>query len=198
MHHWLRFFVVALLGLLIGYWIGASTVLGPRNGAPPTEVAENRTETVPEAETPGTLESARTIVRAVDSLPSLPQTLLDNAAGDLDGDGAPERIELYAAVDRDPEGRLMWDDGQRWALIVRDGDLIYHLVNELVQLGKLSFWLVDPMDGDPPAIVVQRATGAGVRVQKYIYDRELRGFVAVAAVEASGNVVHETPPTIGA
>ncbi len=187
MTRWIGFAATLVLAAALGYLAGRT-------------VDQRPSVPSPTAEPPGEAVAPRSgdrVVRAVDSLPSLPQTLLDSAATDLDGDGAPERIELYAAVERDDEGRLMWDDGQRWALVVRDGDLVYHLVNELVQLGELSFWLVDPMGGARPAIVVQRATGAGVRVEKFVYRERARGYASLGVVEASGNVVHETPPKIG-
>lgn len=196
MRRWLGYVALLLVGGVIGFALGnrlAGPQVEPRAGQD-VETRESRA-TEPASE-PGEPGEAPSVVLGVDSLPSLPETLLDNAALDLDLDGAVERVELYADVQRDDRGRLMWDDGQRWALIVRDGDAVYPLFDGFVQLGKVTFWLVDPLDGRPPAILTEVAAGAGVRVERFVYRSEQRGFVSTGVVEANGNVVHETPAEV--
>ena len=41
---------------------------------------------------------------------------------DLDGDGAPERIVLASDVTVGPDGRPLWEDGHRWALVIEAAD----------------------------------------------------------------------------
>lgn len=198
MNRWMGYLALLLVGGVLGYALG-NTFAPPQLISPEDEeLVETRAPvaTEPSPEARGTSGTPDAVVRAVDSAPPLPETMLDNAAIDLDLDGAPERVELYAAVQRDDRGRLMWDDGQRWTLIVRDGDAVYPLFDGYVQLGKVTFWLVDPLDGRPPAILTQVAAGAGVRVERFIYSAEEGGFVSTGVVEASGNVVHETPAEV--
>jgi hypothetical protein len=127
-------------------------------------------------------------------IPELYPMLLDSFALDLTGDGEEERVELYANVERDQRGRLMWDDGQRWMLLARAaGDArAWVLFEDFVQLGRLSFWAVQTVE-PPNALIVEIAAGAGVRVWELSYDAALGGFVERASVAASGNVLHRTP-----
>jgi hypothetical protein len=122
-----------------------------------------------------------------------PRSLLDSAIADVDRDGAPERIELYAAVERDRQGRVMFDDGQRWALLVRDGTDIYPLFDGFVQLGRIDFWLVLGADTTPPTILLLQRTPNGVLVQKYVFDGQRRAFVSKGVVDAVGDVMHRPP-----
>ena len=87
-------------------------------------------------------------------------------------------------------GRLAWDDGQRWLLIVRKGEETFTLLDELVQLGTVGFTAVEHASGDQGAIVVETQAGAGVRVRSYVFDRAAGGFVSRDSVSASGMVVH--------
>ena len=122
-----------------------------------------------------------------------PRTLLDSAIADVDRDGMAERVELFAAVERDRQGRVMFDDGQRWALLVRDGADVYSLFDGFVQLGRIDFWLVIGTDTAPPAILLLQRTPNGVLVQKYVFDGQRRVFVSRGFVEAVGDVMHRPP-----
>jgi hypothetical protein len=39
---------------------------------------------------------------------------------DLDGDGSPETIVLACDVELSSEGAILWEDGHRWAVVVKD------------------------------------------------------------------------------
>ena len=122
-----------------------------------------------------------------------PRTLLDSAMADVDRDGTPERVELYAAVARDRRGRLMFDDGQRWALLVRDSTNVYPLFDGFIQLGRIDFWVVMPSDSSA-AILLSQRTPNGLLLQKYVFDGRRRAFISTGAVEALGNVLHRPAP----
>jgi hypothetical protein len=124
-------------------------------------------------------------------------TVIDFATLDLDADGADEVIELFAAIEEDERGRRMWDDGQRWMLRVRDVETGegWLLFDDFVQLGRLSFRAVETTE-PPPVLVVELATGAGVRVWTLRYEPGRDAFVEGSSVAAHGNVVHETPADI--
>lgn len=121
-----------------------------------------------------------------------PRTLLDSASADVDRDGSLERIELYAAIERDRRGRLAFDDGQRWAVVVRDSAAVYPLFDGFIQLGSIEFWVVDG-DSMPPAILLFQRTPHGVLLQKFVFDRQRRAFASQGSLDAVGNVVHQPP-----
>jgi len=130
-------------------------------------------------------------------LPEPYAALLDSATLDLDADGADEALELFAAVEEDERGRRMWDDGQRWMLRVREvatGDG-WVLFDDFVQLGRLSLRAVETTE-PPPVLVVELATGAGVRVWTLRYDPGGDAFFEGSSVAAHGNVVHQTPADV--
>ncbi len=131
-----------------------------------------------------------TPVIAGGTAPKLPSTLLDSASVNVDGDSVPERVELYAEVQRDRAGRIAWDDGQRWLLVVRKGEETFTLLDEQVQLGTVGFTAVEHASGDQGAIVVETQGGSGVRVRSYVFDRAAGGFVSRDSVSATGMVVH--------
>lgn len=116
--------------------------------------------------------------------------LLDSAAVDLEDDGVPERVELRARVERDDRGRLMWDDGQEWSLVVDDEEGVYTLFEGWVQLGTLGFWLLESGGDTPVSIVSLENAGSGVRVRRYDWLPDERAFRQVDALEAHGNMVH--------
>lgn len=97
-------------------------------------------------------------------------TLLDSTTVDINGDGKEETIELYTTAQRDSKGEIMWDDGQKWFLIVKDKDKEYVLFDEYVQLGTLEFWVYDSR-GESHIVTLQ--TGSAVlKLSDYVYDSE--------------------------
>ncbi len=135
-----------------------------------------------------------TIIRPAPE-PDLPRTLVADETYDVTGDGAPERVLLYVDADRGPDDRILWDDGQRWALVVRAGGAVYPLFDEYVQIGSVRFWIVgphDPASGGPVRIVLLRETGAGVELRTYRFQEGI-GFLAAMEHSTSGNVVFTSP-----
>lgn len=65
-------------------------------------------------------------------------TLLDEYAFDFDRDKVDEKISLYTAAQRDDDGEIMWDDGQRWLFVVQDTEKDYILFDGWVQLGGIT------------------------------------------------------------
>lgn len=191
------FVVVALAGFLGGYLVAKRE--GAADAPPPAVVAS--TDSTPPGDSaaappdssvsPDSAAAVRaTPVIAGGTSPKLPRTLLDSASVNVDGDSVPERVELYAEVERDRAGRIAWDDGQRWLLVVRKGEETFTLLDEQVQLGTVGFTAVEHASGDQGAIVVEMQAGSGVRVRSYVFDRAAGGFVSRDSVSASGVVVH--------
>lgn len=78
----------------------------------------------------------------------------DSIPGDLNGDGTEETVVLTAAASVDAQGRPMWDDGQRWAVLVRTPggeDVIYE---QFVQLGRADVTLLDH-DGNTQLLITE-------------------------------------------
>ncbi|HET6569118.1 MAG TPA: hypothetical protein VFG50_14220 [Rhodothermales bacterium] len=131
------------------------------------------------------------VIPAQPTAPDLPRTLLDSTRLDLTGDGTPERLALYVDAARDSKGRLVWDDGQRWALVARTDSDAYVLFNRFVQLGAVRFWIVDlQQPGTPPIVVTLTETGAGVRATRYQFDPEQEGFRTDSIFDVAGNVLY--------
>ena len=151
----------------------------------------------PAAGAPDTV--ARTLVRPAAVRDDF--LLLDSATADVDGDGAPERVDLAAVVGVDDKGRYLWDDGQQWLVAVRDGADTYPLLWEHIQWGSAAFWIVAEDSAGPPAILVltgQMHHGGGMRVQKFVFDRARGGYARTGSVGALGySARYRGPPEGG-
>jgi len=102
-------------------------------------------------------------------------TLLDSTDVDLNGDGKDEIIELYTTAQRDSSGEVLWDDGQKWFLIVKDKNKEYVLFDEYVQLGVLDYWIFTSKD---ECYMVTLQTGSAVfKLSEYSYVDQKDAFV---------------------
>lgn len=102
-------------------------------------------------------------------------TLLDSVNVDLNKDGKEEVIELYTTAQRDPNGEVLWDDGQKWFLIVKDEDKEYVLFDEYIQLGVLDYWIFTSEDN---CYIVTLQTGSAVyKLSEYFYDNDKEAFI---------------------
>jgi hypothetical protein len=163
--------------------IFAACVGNPRGG-PPAAAAQ-------------AVQTADTLIRP--AAPEYEYTLLDSATADMDGDGAPERIDLAATVELDARGQPLWDDGHQWLVAVRDGADTYPLLEEFIGWGGAAFWIVAEDSAAPPAIVVQTsalAFGAGgVSLEKFVFDRARGGYLRTGVVQAFGpGALYRGPP----
>jgi hypothetical protein len=201
--------VAGVAGLLVGLalaplspwaresWeqVGADTTAEGREASASAALQREPAATLSGAPLPEATDEPAPIRRG--SLPRPYATVIDFATLDLDADGADEVVELFAAVEEDERGRRMWDDGQRWMLRVRDSEAGegWLLFDDFVQIGRLAFRAVETTE-PPPVLVVELATGAGVRVWTLRYEPGRDAFVEGSSVAAHGNVVHETPADI--
>ncbi len=107
------------------------------------------------------------IFSSTDKISTEGLTLLDNTEADLNGNGNEEIIELYTTAERDSSGEVLWDDGQKWFLIVKDEDREYVLFDEYVQLGVLDYWIFSSKD---ECHIVTLQTGSAVfKLSEYSY-----------------------------
>jgi hypothetical protein len=183
---------LALLGLLVAL----GTVYLLTSGERQREAGMDRAPVEPSgpALSGSTAPGIGTIVHPVAELEP-PRTLLADETYDITGDGAPERILLYVDAPRGPDGRLQWDDGQRWALLVRAGGAVYPLFDERVQIGRLRFWIIAPSDpeaGEAVRVLLLQETGAGIELRTFRFQEGV-GFLATVEHSVSGNVVFTSP-----
>jgi hypothetical protein len=68
-------------------------------------------------------------------------TLLERSSIDLTDDGIEDTIELYTSAEA-YDGRIAWDDGHTWTLVVHAGEAFYPVVRERIQYGEVQFWVV--------------------------------------------------------
>ncbi len=120
-------------------------------------------------------EKFTAIFPSTDRLDTSDLTLLDSVKVDIDNDNKEEIIELYTTAQRDKDGEMMWDDGQKWFLLVHDEDKEYILFDEYVQIGTLEFWVFTSKN-DYHILTLQ--TGSAVlKLSDYTYDIERESFV---------------------
>jgi hypothetical protein len=103
-----------------------------------------------------------------------PQTLYKKKTFDIDGDGEEEIIELYVNVGIMENGSFAWDDGQKWLLVVKDGEITYPLFDDYIQLGSLDF-STTTFDGKP-GIVMHMTQHSNITIQKFTYDKTEKGY----------------------
>lgn len=107
-------------------------------------------------------------------------TLLEKMCVDVDNDGQDESIELFTSAKRDDSGKMGWDDGQRWLLLVHDMEKKFLFFDDYVQNGQLEFWVcaINKFEKSPPLntdlekhiYVVQ--TGNGFQLSEYSWDKQ--------------------------
>ncbi len=106
-------------------------------------------------------------------------TEITSYVGDCDGDGSDETIVLSTAAERDEKGEFLWNDGQNWALYVKDSaNEAYVLFDGYVQAGNVHFDVSDyyMKDGTKPVITVTVSTGAGLLIKNYVFSEADKGY----------------------
>lgn len=103
-----------------------------------------------------------------------PQSLYKASKLDLDEDGQQEQIELYVNAGKMHNGQFAWDDGQNWLLVIKDGNDIYPLFDEFVQLGSIDF-TTTMLDGKP-TIIMSKTQHTNRTVSKFTYNNEENGY----------------------
>jgi hypothetical protein len=122
-----------------------------------------------------------------DSLP-LPRVTVSRARAELDGDVAPEEIELLAEVELGPDGAPLWEDGHRWVVLIRDGAEEHRIVDEFLPQGRLSGWVVEPDEGSPVVVVLKESGTAGIVLRAFRHAGQ-RGYVAAGGFDGSGRLI---------
>ena len=138
-------------------------------------VEEEEPEEIEEMEEEEVREKFTAIFPSSDKLDTSELTLLDSTSLDFNRDGKKEVISMFTTAQRDADGEMMWDDGQKWFLLVNGEDNEYVLFDDYVQLGMLEFWVFTSKD-DYHIMTLQ--TGSAVlKLSDYTYDHEKGSFV---------------------
>lgn len=99
-------------------------------------------------------------------------TLLEEYLADFNHDSIEDKVELYAQISVTEDGEYMWDDGQKWLLLVRSNENIYVLYDEYLQLGKLDVKLYNSFDENSIHLTTSLEAGAGYLIKDYTYNIE--------------------------
>lgn len=118
----------------------------------------------------------------------LPAVRIASARADLDGDGTPEEIEIRADVERAADGAILWEDGHRWAVLVRSGDGEHRLVDQFVPHGRLTAWVVEPEEGSPVVVVLKESGTAGIELRAFRHDGP-QGYGPAGSFDGTGRLV---------
>lgn len=122
-----------------------------------------------------------------DFLP-LPRVTIASARAELDGDVAPEEVEILAEVELSPDGQPLWEDGHRWVVLIRDGSEEHRLVDEFIPQGRLSGWVVEPEGGSPIVVVLKESGTVGIELQAFRFAGQ-HGYVAAGSYDGRGRLV---------
>lgn len=107
--------------------------------------------------------------------------------GDLDGDGADEKITLVTSAERDRDGKFLWNDGQNWALYIDDREEAYLLFNQYLSAGYPYFEVSDyyMKDGAERQIKLIVSSGASFSVSNYGFSKADGGYVKTVVYDTS-------------
>ncbi len=113
-------------------------------------------------------------------------TLLNSYSIDIYGDEKEETISMYTDAEKDPEGNIMWDDGQNWTIIVDGNDEAFVLFDDYLQLASLEFF-VYTIDDEFYVSTVNSGT-ANLTMTEYKYNAEDNTFEKTIKSDTDGNV----------
>jgi len=90
----------------------------------------------------------------------------------------------------------MWDDGQKWLLLVEDGADFYPLFQGYVQLGSV-YYTVAGYDNIPtPKVTALVSAGAGMIFTNYAYDPDKKGYRIEPIYDSQGiNLLFSSLPS---
>jgi len=125
-------------------------------------------------------------IKAQDPVSTDDLTLLDEYIIDFNQDGFEERISMYVSAGRDESGEIMWDDGQRWLLVVHGDGKDFVLFDDYVQLGTIHFNVLTEEDDFYITTISSRT--ANFAVTQYEYHKEQDLFIQRTPIAIEGNV----------
>ena len=125
-------------------------------------------------------------ISPVDKVPVDDLTILDQYEFDLKGNGDMESIATYTNAERNENGDIMWDDGQRWLIVVHSEDKDYVIFDDYVQLGQINSYIYS-INGDFYIATLSSGT-ANLTLKLYIYNPDKDLFMETIPFNTDGNV----------
>lgn len=125
-------------------------------------------------------------IKSADTISLDGLTTLDEYIIDFNEDGHDEKISMYVAAERGPDGEIMWDDGQRWVLVIHGENKDYVLYDDYVQLGTINFSVLT--NDDDFYITTTSIRTASFTVNQYKYNMENDSFEKALPFAIDGNV----------
>lgn len=113
-------------------------------------------------------------------------TLLDGYEFDFNNDDTMDNINMYTIAERDENGEMMWDDGQRWLFVVHGEDKDYVLFDDYVQIGQIFFYVYTI---EQNFYIATLTTGtANLTLKSYVYSEKDDTFIETIPFDTEGNV----------
>lgn len=100
---------------------------------------------------------------------------------DLDGDGGRETVALVCDVEVTSGGRILWEDGHRWALLVTDGPETTLAYAAFVPRGSVEVAVLRPSSGREREVLVIERTPERLRMVTIGYQGPGRAAATSAA-----------------
>lgn len=95
-----------------------------------------------------------------------------SAEYDFDADGNTDVVSLYANVEKDEEGKYIWDDFHQWLLEVEmgNGDF-YKLFENPISLGQLYFDVSEIYNDEVmPVVTIFMTSGSGLEIYQASFE----------------------------
>lgn len=125
-------------------------------------------------------------ISPVDKVPVEDLTILDQYEFDFKGNGDMGSIVTYTNAERNENGDMMWDDGQRWLIVVHSEDKDYVIFDDYVQLGQINSYVYTIEDN---FYIATLSTGtANLTLKSYLYDKDKDVFIETIPFNTEGNV----------
>ncbi len=117
----------------------------------------------------------------------------DSFTYDFDKDGQNEDIVLAVDAERGSDGKVIFDDGQEWALCIRMKDVCYPIfLRGYVQIGYLEYTLYES-PASVPTLLISCRQGAGIQIFDCVYDSPGKQFIMNEVYNTGGiNVLHSS------
>ncbi len=95
-----------------------------------------------------------------------------SAEYDFDADGNADMVSLYANVEKDEEGKYIWDDFHRWLLEVEMGNgEFYKLFDNQISLGQLYFDVSEVYNDEVmPVVTIFMTSGSGLEIYQVSFE----------------------------
>lgn len=125
-------------------------------------------------------------ISPVAKLPVEDLTILDEYELDFNGDNMMEKVNMYTSAGKAENGEIMWDDGQRWLVVVHGEDKDYVLFDDYVQLGQINTYIYTI---DQNFFIATLSSGtANLTLKSYIYSPQDDTFIETTPFDTEGNV----------